>query len=369
MKLNKSRIDNLVVPVIDSINNDIDNLEFNVTQGLDTGVDTGAVGIPERRLVLKEAAIQQRLKQDPAFADAYTKYTAGKAPFIELNKGEKFQIVDGLAIEFEKPNQYLNRWYKENADSNTLYNSAITIDEKDQDFINVLDDVAMGASADAKVLSTTANTFKPDGTIETQQINPEIDDSFFGSNSRFSISELVTKTGKKPSELFNVRGIEPSANGTRVIYEYSQDKIEETGIDEIEGLTDGQTFMIEFPNTGVESLITDKYSRNKNVKAVEIAKAFSDPVYMYISNEVDNTIKDVTSSNFEEGPQNNIFVDGLQLQVSARNNPNGGFLYELSGTDKTNGRDFKVDNVRSSDQLKLYIKNYLDVRNSGKLRQ
>lgn len=363
----KSAIDNVVVPIIESINNDIDALELNVSQGLDRQ-NPGQLDVNQQRLLLKEAAIQQRLREDPAFADAYSKYTAGKAAFTELNEGEKFQIVDGLAIEFEKPNQWLNRWFQENADSNTLYNTAITIDEKDEDFINVLDDVAMTASADAKVLSTTANEFKSDGSVETQQINPEIDDSFFGSNDRFSISALVQKTGKKPSQLFNVRGIEPSANGVRVIYQYDENKIQEAGIDEIEGLQDGQTFMMEFPNTGVESLITDKYSRNKNGKAVEVAKAFSDPVYMYISNEVDNTIKDITATSFEEGPLNNIFVDGLQLKLTARNNPNGGFLYTLSGADKTNGKDFNIDNIRSSDQLKLYIKNYLDVRNSGKLR-
>ena len=89
---------------------------------------------------------------------------------------------------------------------------------------------------------------------------------------------------------------------------------------------------------------------------------------MHISNEVDNTIKDITQDNFKSGPENIMFVDGLRLNIKASKNPSGGFIYSINGVDNTNGRNFSLPSIVSPDQIKLYVKNYLDVRNSGKLK-
>ena len=376
----KENIDNLVIPKIEFVKDQVQKL-LKEQPELQAQAIAGALPFSDEKDRKKfQSSIQNNIvgqvlrplfEQNPGLKEAFEKYNAGRVPFRELNKGEKIQITDGFNIEIEEPNRYLNKWFKENADSNALFNSVISLDtdnKEDQQFISVLDDIAVFNSADTKVLSTTRNNFNSDGSINTKELNLELeDDGFFATNDRFSINNILEKTGKKPSEIFDVKGIEPSINGVRVIYEYDEDKVKENGIDGIEGLQNKQRFILEYPNSGIEQLIKDRYSKDKNYKAAEISRAFGNPVYMHISNEVDRVIKDITADNFQQGPQNNLFIDGIRLNLSATKNPNGGFLYNVTGRDNTNGKEFSIDSIPSSDQLKFYIKNYLDVRNSNKL--
>ncbi len=342
-KENQKEIDEYLIPILLSIEESIKDIQPAISQK--TGLP---LPMNEPKANAKDAILKGKMK-DPAFRDAYEKYNAGNL------------VYEGDPKE-GKHNKYVKKWYQDNQNQNVIYNSAITVGEKDTELLGALDQLVKSAEGNTRILMAQQNQVNPDGSINAAPLDTAIDPGFWNKDISFSMSNIAQQTGKNPSELFTVIGIEPSATGPRIIYEYNEAKLEEAGVRHLENMKTGDRFMVEVPNAGFESYITDRFKNSSNNRVTELVGAMNDEFFMQISDQVDQTIKDITAVNYKGGPKNILHLDGVRLEVVARENSSGGYGYTFKGADTKTGEKFKESTVNSSSELKTALWEYLHLR-------